>query len=211
MSHVPLQGNGGNLKIVRADHRSDSRLSSSWRISALFRRCASSNASDANGAETHPVSRVRRQALDSSFAAPCHQTHRLTTRTKQHFARLDGLPAGHELRIAAWREQRDAGVGVGQVNHSSASLSSNSPCGARCNSGMEPAIRSKNPFGQPFSSTSFPGSSGFTRTTADTSASARQGAASRCRSSSRLGPGRPRRHVGMRFPRPDGQYSSTAS
>src|SRR5262245_53774203 len=61
-------------------------------------------------------------------------------------------PPGDE-RWPPLTKQRNADVGIRQVDHPSGSRSSKSPCELRWRSGIEPATRSKNPTGHPFSST----------------------------------------------------------
>lgn len=90
-------------------------------------------------------------------------------RTERDVGDFRRAPAGDQLGLSL-PEQRNAGVGVRKVDHSSGSRSSNSPCDPRRRPGIEPATRSKNPIGQPFSST-VPVVTGVTVTTTSTSAS----------------------------------------
>ena len=73
---------------------------------------------------------------------------------------------------SGWRcfHSSSSRVGVRKVDHSSGSRSSNSPCEPRRSCGIEPATRSRNPAGQPFSSTGPVAMTGVTVTTTSTSA-----------------------------------------
>jgi len=79
------------------------------------------------------------------------------------------LPPCQQTRIAL-TQKPDARVRVREIDHPSGRRSSYSPCGARSSSGIEPAIRSKNPLGQPFASTSPFGDADLTWTVTSTSA-----------------------------------------